>query len=74
MFTVTASQTKRQVRAWLDRGRVVAMTPRALARFQSLPDTFRLPERAALACEIVGNAVPALLAREVVTQTMGGGL
>lgn len=60
MFTVTASQNKRQVRAWLSHGRVVKMTPRALARFQSFPDWYQLPDRAALACKGIGNAVPPL--------------
>lgn len=58
MFTVTASQNKRQIRAWLQHGRVVKMTPRALARFQSFPDWYKLPEKPALACKGIGNAVP----------------
>lgn len=52
-------------RAWLAAGRVVKMTPRALARFQSFPDTYRLPDKPALACEIVGNAVPPLLFQRI---------
>ena len=44
-------------RAWLATGRTVSMTPRALARFQSLPDAYVLPERKALACRIIGNGV-----------------
>jgi site-specific DNA-cytosine methylase len=52
-------------RAWLSTGRVVQMSPRALARFQSFPDAYALPERAALACEGIGNAVPPLLMRRV---------
>jgi site-specific DNA-cytosine methylase len=46
-------------------GRVVKMTPRALARFQSFPDWYELPARNALACKIIGNAVPPLLMRRV---------
>jgi DNA (cytosine-5)-methyltransferase 1 len=42
-----------------------SMTPRALARFQSFPDWYELPERNALACKIIGNAVPPLLMRRV---------
>lgn len=42
-------------RAWLSQGRVVAMTPRALARFQSVPDSYVLPEARGLACKVVGN-------------------
>jgi DNA (cytosine-5)-methyltransferase 1 len=45
--------------------RVVKMTPRALARFQSFPDWYELPEHNALACKIIGNAVPPLLMRRV---------
>jgi DNA-cytosine methyltransferase len=46
-------------------GRVVKMTPRALARFQSLPDNYELPEQNGLACEIIGNMVPPLLAKAI---------
>lgn len=66
VVTVTASQTRHPFRAWLSQGRVVKMTPRALARFQSLPDDFILPEKAGLACTVIGNAVPSLLMREIV--------
>jgi len=41
-------------------GRIVKMTPRALARFQSFPDSYELPESNSLACRIIGNAVPPL--------------
>lgn len=50
-------------RAWPDYGRVVQMTPRALARFQTIPDWYELPESKALACKGIGNAVPPLLYR-----------
>jgi DNA (cytosine-5)-methyltransferase 1 len=53
-------------RGWLSQGRVVSMTPRALARFQSIPDWFVLPERVGLACKVIGNAVASLLARRLV--------
>lgn len=46
-------------------GRVVKMTPRALARFQSFPDTYQLPENNSLACRIIGNAVPPLFAQRL---------
>lgn len=64
--TVTAAHLASKHRAWLSQGRVVKMTPRALARFQSLPDSFLLPDKASLACTVIGNAVPSLLMREVV--------
>jgi DNA (cytosine-5)-methyltransferase 1 len=54
-------------RAWLSTGRVIQMSPRALARFQSFPDAYALPDKAALACRVIGNAVPPLL-----MQTIGG--
>jgi site-specific DNA-cytosine methylase len=35
------------------------ITPRGLARFQSIPDSYALPEdNPRLACEIIGNGVP----------------
>lgn len=46
-------------------GRVVRMTPRALARFQSFPDSYTLPEKKTLACRGVGNAVPPLLMQKL---------
>lgn len=46
-------------------GRVVKMTPRALARFQSIPDWYQLPDRNGLACEIIGNGVATLLAKAI---------
>lgn len=69
--TVIANQDRVPLRAWLEQGRVVAMTPRALARFQSVPDDYRLPEKTALACRVIGNAVPPTLA-QVVLQSLGG--
>jgi DNA (cytosine-5)-methyltransferase 1 len=65
-FTVKAQTGARHAtRAVLTQGRVVKMTPRALARFQSFPDWYELPERNALACRIIGNAVPPLLMQRV---------
>lgn len=46
-------------------GRVVKMTPRALARFQSFPDWYQLPDKTSLACTGIGNAVPCLLAQRL---------
>src|SRR6476619_5766421 len=62
-FTISASSSER--RAWLNQGRVVAMTSRALARFQSFPDSYQLPEKNQLACRVIGNAVPPLLAQQL---------
>lgn len=52
-------------RAWLEEGRVVLMTPRALARFQSVPDSYWLPDKRDLARRIVGNGVPSLLMQRI---------
>lgn len=57
VWTITASEHL-GTRAWLDEGRVVLMTPRALARFQDFPDWFQLPDNRALACRGIGNALP----------------
>lgn len=50
----------------LGAARVVTITPRCLARFQSVPDTYELPDKNSLACRIIGNGVPCL-----VTQAIG---
>lgn len=60
MPTVTASQRAAH-RAWLKKGHVVKMTPRALARFQSVPDNYELPEVATLSGKVIGNGVPSKL-------------
>lgn len=52
--------------------RVVALTPRCLARFQTLPDSCPLPEKKSLATTMIGNAVPSLLARAVFGPMLGG--
>jgi DNA (cytosine-5)-methyltransferase 1 len=41
-------------------GRVVRMTPECLARFQSFPKWYQLPEERKLACRGIGNAAPPL--------------
>jgi DNA (cytosine-5)-methyltransferase 1 len=60
-LTVMKSSDRQAARAWMGSGRVVAITPRALARFQTLPDFYALPEKSALACKIIGNGVPCIL-------------
>lgn len=65
-FVVPAGGTKNPIRALLAAGRVVAMTPRCLARFQSVPDDYVLPERNGLACRIVGNGLSGLVMRAVI--------
>ena len=70
-FTVPAHASKHAARAWLDQGRVVAMTPRALGRFQSVPDGYQLPEARGLACKVIGNGVPCLLAQSIGSSLLG---
>ena len=52
-------------RVLMPTGRVVQMTPRALARFQAFPDSYQLPEASSLACRGIGNAMPPLLYQRV---------
>jgi len=66
-FTVTASAlNKATPRAWLSAGRVVAMTARAIARFQSFPDDYELPDGVELASKVIGNAMPSLMYQKLV--------
>jgi DNA-cytosine methyltransferase len=72
-FTIAATHMRRPVndpKAWLASGRVVAMTPRALARFQSVPDSYILPDHKQLACKIIGNGVPSMLAEKLARNCM----
>ena len=70
-FTVTAVN-KGDWRAWLTQGKVVQMTPRALARFQAFPDSYTLPDNRVLACRVIGMAVPPLLYQKIVGQLLPG--
>ncbi len=53
-------------RALIEGVRIVAMTPRALARFQSFPDWYELPTKRSLAAYGIGNAVPPLLYQRII--------
>lgn len=66
--TVTSSQPRHPFRAWLAAGRVVKMTTRALARFQSFPDSYELPAKDSLACKVIGNAVCPLLYQKLIRE------
>lgn len=68
VFTMRSGRVSKH-RAMLG-ARVVSMTPRALARFQSFPDSYILPERRTLAAKIIGNAVPRLLMQRIAEQMM----
>lgn len=67
VFCVTAVN-KGDWKAWLSQGRVVKMTPRCLARFQSFPDSYVLPDNNALACRVIGNAVAPLMYQKIIRQ------
>lgn len=74
-FTVTAVN-KGDWRGQLSPGRIVQMTPRALARFQSFPDSYQLSGNRRLDCKVIGMAVPPLLYEKLVGQlvkSIGGG-
>lgn len=64
--TLVSSDHSIPPRAWLSQGRVVSMTPHALARFQSFPNSYILPDNKKLACQIIGNAVPPLLYQKII--------
>lgn len=66
MWTVRSAHRTDTARAWLDTGRVVRMTARALSRFQSVPDSYILPDNGTLAMKVIGNMVPALLAQRLI--------
>lgn len=77
VFTIQASQAKGMPRAFDGVARVVAMTPRALARFQSFPDgamypgsvrlskPYILPDSKTLAAKGIGNAVCPLVMQRI---------
>jgi DNA-cytosine methyltransferase len=71
-YTIKASALRRPCTSpmalFVEAARVVRITPRALARFQTLPDSYSLPEKAQLACKIIGNGVPCRLAEAIVRQ------
>lgn len=71
--TVTASAASKTATRALVTGRCVQLNPRALARLQSIPDGYVLPERRRLAGQIIGNGVPPLLAQRVVEANSDGG-
>ena len=64
--TVTTAHDAGKYRALLEQGHVVAMTPRALARFMSLPDSYNLPDSRTLASKIIGNGFPTLMAQRII--------
>jgi DNA (cytosine-5)-methyltransferase 1 len=65
LTVVTDDRPSHAPKGWLSTGRVVQMTPRALARFQSFPDWYQLPDKRSLACRGIGNAVPPLMYQRI---------
>lgn len=59
-FTITASMEKTPIRAIFN-NQIKAISPRCLARWQTIPDWYELPESKRLAARIIGNAVPPAL-------------
>jgi site-specific DNA-cytosine methylase len=71
-ITVKAnSGGKEPCRAWLEQGRVVALTPRAISRLQTVPEDYELPAKKTLAGTILGNGVPCEMVRRIVAATIG---
>lgn len=60
-FTIIESSHKGMNRAWIESGKVVRMTPRCLARFQSFPDSFQIDGTLG-----IGNAVPPLMYKKII--------
>lgn len=50
--------------------RVLQLNTLALARFQTFPDWYVLPEQVSVAGRIIGNAVPPIMARSLVLNTV----
>ena len=71
MITLDAMRpTKHPKVACLRNGRVVRMNVRALARFQSFPDDYVLPDSSTLAGRVIGNAVPPVLYEKIIAQLL----
>ena len=68
---ITDHKESHQPKAWLSQGRIVSMTPRALARFQSIPDSYILTDDKRLACKVIGNAVCPLLYQKIIGPLTG---
>lgn len=64
-FTMVSQPNRNNPRAWLSQGRVVAMTHRALGRFQTLPDSFELSGKNSIDCVGIGNGVPCMMVRRL---------
>lgn len=63
-FTITSSHGYTRVAIYKD-GNHYSVNGPVLARFQSFPDCYELPDSKSLACRGIGNAVPVLFARRL---------
>ena len=63
-FTICKWHWKQAIRVHLN-DRAVKLTPRAIARMQSFPDDYRLPNDNKLAIQVIGNAVPPLMVQRI---------
>ncbi len=70
IWTIKASEHL-DTRVWLPEGKVVALTPLALARLQDFPYWFVLPENRTLSCRGIGNALPPGVYRAVLKSLLG---
>lgn len=69
-FTAKSGSGGRLGRAYLDHGKIVQITIRGLARFQSFPDWYKFPEKKTLANTIIGNSVPPLMMEKIYKQLL----
>lgn len=70
MFTITNVKKSGSFRAFIQY-RTVKMTPRALARLQSIPDGYVLPENNGVAYTGIGNGTPCLFIEIMARQLAG---
>lgn len=63
-FCTLSAQNKGVYRAYTN-GRIVKMTPHAVARFQSLPDWYKLSGKASVDFTLIGNGVPSLFCEKL---------
>ncbi len=54
----------------IHQGQVLQLNTRDAARFQSFPDWYVLPDLISVAGRIIGNAVPPVMARSLVMNTV----
>ena len=64
VFCITGSAAKTAMKVYAQ-GRIVSMTTRCLARWQTFPNWYQFPDTKTLVCKIIGNAVPCLLMQRI---------